>query len=113
MAKQKVNASTLAKIRPIEVFGQVAKVILDINPAGQFIRSLNQGSSFGLNRSMPTTPDTPALSSGSRGGRGGKSKGMSINQLERKHPLAQADKGKEQYSKGGKVSYKSVFDMER
>ena len=90
--------------------GKVFKVMTQMSPTGQFIGSLNRS---GLNRSIPTSPETPSLSRGSqRGGVGGKGKGMSINQLERKHSLAQADKGKAQYSKGGRVSYKSISDME-
>lgn len=91
--------------------GKVFKVMTQLSPTGQFIGSLNRS---GFNRSIPTSPETPSLSRGSqRGGEGGgKSKGKSINQLERKHSLAQADKEKAQYSKGGKVSYKSISDME-
>jgi hypothetical protein len=91
--------------------GKVFKVMTQLSPTGQFIGSLNRS---GFNRSIPTSPETPSLSRGSQRGEGGggKSKGKSIHELERKHSLAQADKGKAQYSKGGLVYYKSIADME-
>ena len=89
--------------------GQIFKVMTNLSPTGQLIRNLNRS---GFNPPLSPTPNSPSLSGGPKGGRGGKSRGISISELERKHPLAQADKGKAQYSKGGKVSYKSVFDME-
>jgi hypothetical protein len=84
-----------------------------LSPTGiQFIGSLNRS---GFNRSIPTSPKLHHFLEDRKEEEKEEvqSKGKSINQLERKHALAQADKVRAQYSKGGKVSYKSISDMER
>lgn len=83
------------------------------SPASRIIGGLESSGFLGGGSGVAPTPNTPAISEAPRGGAGGGSRGMSISTLERNHPEARADKGRDQYAHGGCVAHGSVSNLEK